>query len=183
MSGTDGAKAALADLHEPPAQTSAEGRQMTFLSETAPAAGEPGSAERTGKAGRPKGARNRSTEEWRRHLLGRYSSPLEAVLKVATTSREALALEVFGVSFERLERDERLQLFDRRVRAAEAALPYLHQKQPQALDLGDGSQPLAFVVVPAGATAEGEQGVVNLLAGDYAEVEDDEPESDDISSD
>jgi hypothetical protein len=41
--------------------------------------------------GRPAGSRNRRTDEWIAHLLGRYPSPLEGLLQMGNLGIEALA--------------------------------------------------------------------------------------------
>lgn len=93
--------------------------------------------------GRPKGARNRSTEDWRRMLLGRYQSPLVACLELASRTPKQIA-EEYGLyhrlvvgSGEHAELVERLDIHAAariRQQAIEAALPYLHQKQPIAVE-------------------------------------------------
>ncbi len=95
-----------------------------------------------GSSGRPKGARNRRTQEWVDYLLARHRAPLEALAEVLTQGPEALRAEL-GC--------ERLEAFDRWLRVAEALLPYLHQKQPMAIQ-ADGGSVLPIVL---GVTAEG----------------------------
>ena len=46
------------------------------------------------KSGRPKGARNRSTEKWRRHFLARYASPLIGLGEIYLRTPELLAREL-----------------------------------------------------------------------------------------
>jgi hypothetical protein len=115
--------------------------------------------ERSGP-GRPKGAKNRSTEQWRQFFLGKYQSPLIGLGETYTRSAEALARELFltretthlapgqtpidtiasydgdghfrGMRYVvwDLERAFRLQQ-----EARIGALPYVHQKLPQAIEL------------------------------------------------
>jgi hypothetical protein len=81
--------------------------------------------------GRPKGSKNRRTEEWARYVTSRYGSPLEALARVMHDGPAALAQEL-GVSL--------IEGFDRWLRVTEALLPYVHGKQPTAVTL-DGAPP------------------------------------------
>lgn len=103
-------------------------------------------------AGRPAGARNRSTEEWRRHLLSRYASPLVGLLEMAARDVRALAEELELWARDpagAVLRDEHgkpllapgalMDALRLQKSALEATLPYLHQKQPMAVEaVGDG---------------------------------------------
>lgn len=77
--------------------------------------------------GRPAGSRNRSTDEWRRYLLGRYGSPLERLLQVAMADTRELAKAV-GLSVGAVWQEQ--------LHAREVCARYLHQAMPQAVDLG-----------------------------------------------
>lgn len=85
--------------------------------------------------GRPPGARNRSTEQWTRYLLSRYRSPLLALAEIAQAHPHRLAAELSeGLpSTEAVTPAEALRII---MQAAQALAPYLHQRQPQALDTG-----------------------------------------------
>lgn len=99
------------------------------------------------KGGRPLGSRNKSTEQWRQYLLGRYVHPVEALLQIASRSPRELAeeLELFQREAETgaIKRDARGQpllqhdalqkAFDRQQAALVAAAPYLMQRQPLAV--------------------------------------------------
>ena len=76
--------------------------------------------------GRPKGARNKRTEEWTAYLLGRYHSPLEALLQLGLMPVQELARSLNCTMIEALA--EKRQ-------ALAAILPYLHQRQPIAVDV------------------------------------------------
>ena len=103
--------------------------------------------------GRPPGAKNRSTEEWREYLLSRYQSPLIGLLEIASRSPVELAKEL-GL-YRRVKVGENGELetkvldihaaFAHQRAAMEAALPYLHQKQPLAIQ-GDGVTPIPVVL-------------------------------------
>jgi hypothetical protein len=86
--------------------------------------------------GRPKGSKNRRTEEWARYVTSRYGSPLEALARVMHGGPAELAREL-GVS--------QVEGFDRWLRVAEALLPYVHGKQPTAVTL-DGAAPAPVVL-------------------------------------
>ncbi len=117
-------------------------------------------AERTGQPGRPKGARNRSTEEWRRHILSRYRSPAVFLAEMYSRTPAQLAAELGLFKFHegklvtapvidaqgRVACDENGRELRQPVlatgeaaamqqAAAIALLPYVHQKLPQAIEL------------------------------------------------
>lgn len=83
-------------------------------------------AERKPGPGRPPGSRNRRTEAWAQFLLARYASPLEVLAQIATSSVEELHKRLGCSPLEALQ-EKRL--------AAIGLLPYLHQRQPIAVDL------------------------------------------------
>lgn len=101
------------------------------------------------KGGRPAGARNRSTEAVRQMFLQRYRSPLMGLGEIYSRSPADLARElklyrkgkVFvdgpdGGAWVEREDPEQLDLeraFRLQKEAMEAALPYVHQKLPQAV--------------------------------------------------
>ena len=119
--------------------------------------------ERTGKAGRPKGARNRSTTEWVEYILGRHKSPLTVLAELYSRSTEDLVNELqrladansrlragegegFNVSVARISPLEVLKL---QRDAAVALLPYIHKRQPMALEID--AKPRGIVVFDADA--------------------------------
>ncbi len=76
--------------------------------------------------GRPPGAPNRRTVEMAQFLLKRYASPLEVLAQIATARVDELSQSLGCDKLEALQ-EKRL--------AAIALLPYVHQKQPVALDV------------------------------------------------
>lgn len=87
--------------------------------------------------GRPAGSRNRSTEEWSRFILTRYRSPLLGLAELAQASPLALQAELGGAPSK--DKPDGCSLLEavRIIMAAQTALaPYLHQKQPLAVDGG-----------------------------------------------
>lgn len=106
-------------------------------------------ASRSGpKGGRPSGARNRSTEQWRRYLLSKYPHPLETLLALTTRKPADLARELGLYKF---HEGKLVEVWDEAsgafvpvldtgaatkvlVDAASAALPYMAQKQPISVE-------------------------------------------------
>lgn len=78
--------------------------------------------------GRPKGALNKTTQWWRDRLLGKYGSPLEHLASIYARPVGLLAKEIGCDLFEALK----LQML-----AAKELAPYVHQKLPVQVDLGD----------------------------------------------
>jgi hypothetical protein len=76
--------------------------------------------------GRPPGARNRRTDEWVDYLLGRYRSPLVVLAETYSRPVEVLAAEL-GCTRE--------DAFKIQIEAASRLAPYLHQKQPLAVNV------------------------------------------------
>jgi hypothetical protein len=129
----EGVAAVLAAHHDPAQPPAAAAEQLALL----PGEGEAAPAEVVERgAGRPKGSRNRRTEEWTRYIQGRYGAPLEELAKVMQGGPHALAREL-GVDL--------VDGFDRWLRVTEALLPYLHQKQPTAVSV-DGAAPAPVVL-------------------------------------
>lgn len=85
-------------------------------------------------AGRPPGAKNKSTKAWTEYILGRYSSPLVALAETYSRTVEdlAAALGLKNPSFE-----QRLDLFKLQLQCAKELSPYVHQKQPLAIEGGE----------------------------------------------
>lgn len=80
-------------------------------------------------AGRPKGAKNKSTKEWVEYFLNRCKSPLMFLGQVITEDTETLARKMCA---------NRIEVLKVQVGAANALLPYIHQKQPLAIEnIGD----------------------------------------------
>lgn len=94
--------------------------------------------------GRPLGSKNKRTIEWAEYLLSRYSSPLEVLAQIATMSIEEL---VAGLRCTKLEALQEKRL------AAIALLPYVHAKQPVAIDFTK-RQIVTLVIVEPEVPAE-----------------------------
>jgi hypothetical protein len=124
------------------------------------------------QGGRPKGARNRSTEQWRQYLASRYTSPLIGLAEMWSRTPAELAkdLELYKYHEGRLVTDaEGKPLLDTgaaaamQLRAREAALPYWHQRQPIAID-GAGGARMGVLVMGDLHVSGGERGDALPLA-------------------
>jgi hypothetical protein len=103
--------------------------------------------------GRPPGAKNKNTEAWTRFLLSRYPSPLQGLAEVAFRPLGDLAAEVLELAGAapgaRPTYDRLVELLKIQLGAMKELAPYLHQKQPMAIQ---------------GA----ENGLINLFIGDVS---------------
>lgn len=124
--------------------------------------------------GRPKGARNRRTEEWVSFILGRYRAPLVVLAETWSRTPRELAEELGlverdGEGQARLGVDGRPRLrngalaeaYGVQQAAAIAALPYLHQRQPLAIQASVKSAGLIVIGDLSGMSEAGE-GVLTL---------------------
>jgi hypothetical protein len=106
------------------------------------------------KGGRPAGSRNKRTDEWVAYLLGRYRSPLVFLLETYSRTPAELAEQMQLYKFHEgklvLDADGKPVLAtgeaaDIQVKAAIAALPYLHQRLPQAIEIKATSRGLLLI--------------------------------------
>lgn len=114
--------------------------------------------EPTGQRGRPKGARNKSTDEWVRYYLGRYRSPLTALGELYSRPLEDLVDELQrmadkhksyvstgeGGRYERVVISP-LDVLKMQRDAAVAILPYIHKRQPIEVEV-DQRRPGVVVI-------------------------------------
>lgn len=96
-------------------------------------------------AGRPKGSRSKTTLEWQAFIRANYGDPMVALAQIAFGKTEDLAKK-HGVKVE--------EMSARQLRAAEALLPYFHQKMPQAIEVDKGVTILNLMVGAAVAVAQ-----------------------------
>lgn len=75
--------------------------------------------------GRPKGSRNKSTQEWVDYFMTKNKSPLMVLGELYSKDTIELAREM------RCDRIDALKL---QISAANAVLPYVHKKQPLAIE-------------------------------------------------
>lgn len=112
------------------------------------------------KAGRPPGARNRRSEDVARFVIERIGDPLLVQAMVACMPAEELAAAA-GWSVGEAIAEKRL--------AAGLVLPYLHRRQPLAVDLTDHR--VVYLTVSAGAPARvAEDGAQVLEVVEYQQV-------------
>lgn len=140
-----GLKTAVAALHDPaapvPGAEAVEQLEMLPLTKKA----EEKQIVMDRRRGRPPGAKNKNTQEWRDYLLSRYSSPLEALAQTYSLPVEELRTMVGGTL---------LDAYKLQLQAAKELAPYLHQKMPLAIDTGD--QGLIQLTINMGAQAAAE---------------------------
>ena len=90
--------------------------------------------------GSRKGCKNKNTEEWAKYLLSKYASPLEGLAQVYTMPVEALARHL-GCDL--------LEACKVQITAMATLAPYVHSKQPLAIDGGEHG--LVSLIINAGA--------------------------------
>lgn len=130
-----------------------------------------------GKGGRPKGAANRSTQEWTRYLAGKYGSPLEGLCDLYGRDIRELAqeLELYRrdhLGNPMLDREGNPQLnlveaFKLQQNAMMAALPFMHSKMPQAIQVQNKERGL-LIVGELGADSEAQ--ALSLFPEEYQEL-------------
>lgn len=139
---------------------------------------EAGPGERRGR-GRPVGSRNRSTQDWSRFILSRYRSPLIGLAEIASATPAELQAALGGpprppvAEGAGAEGDGgggiSLQACLSLIMQAQASLaPYLHQKQPLAIDAGGVG--MMTIIIQKGEAAISE-GVRIVPIDDAEEVE------------
>ena len=154
----EGLKTAVAELHDRnlPIPGADESEQLGLLPELPLDSGfeRQGSAGPRGR-GRPPGAKNKNTEEWRKFLLATGRSPLEVLQQTFSCSIEQLARALgrdAPVTF-----DQALELYKLQIQAAKELAPYVHQKMPLAIDNGNGGGLIQLVINQGLADAQGIQ--------------------------
>ena len=113
--------------------------------------------------GRPKGSKNKRTEDWTEYLLNNYRSPLIMFAETYSRPTAALALEL-RCTFE--------EAFKIQMDAAKQLAPYVHQKLPQAIEIeGDkGLINLTMVVTEAYAAIQSNTGI-KIIDAETVEIE------------
>lgn len=165
-----GARSAVKDaMKREPVDVGAAARQMPLpmlVEDAGPReAAEGDDGEKRGP-GRPAGSRNRRQQAWADWLLSQYRSPLQALAEAANRPLGELLAEIkriCEVNHIPLKADGGfvLELLKFQLRAAVELAPYIHQKQPQAVDLGDGQGlvHLSFNLAPEAADVARRHGV------------------------
>lgn len=119
--------------------------------------------EARGRRGRPKGARDRKTQELVTYLKSRYRHPLEALAEAWSRPVAVLAAEL-GC--------DKVKAYELQQEAAKASLPYWASKQPVAVSLeGKGVVQLIIGEVALQEGGEGENAVIidGTIAGEESE--------------
>lgn len=114
--------------------------------------------------GRPPGARNRRTEDRVEYIAKRYGMPLERLAQIWSADPRVYAAE------HGLDVDEAL---DDIRDAAKAALPYMHQKQPLAVDVTRRQSFTFHFVEPQAVEEAAEDAITIHLAATELESEND----------
>lgn len=120
---------------------------------------------------------NKRTEEWVSYLLGRYRSPLVGLLETYSRSARELAetLELWQRDHlghlvlddhgkPQLSSTAMLEAFKVQMAAQAAALPYLHQRLPQAIEVKGEQRGLLVIGSLDMGAGEGSDGLVLPLA-------------------
>ena len=123
-----GLKTAITALHDPAASVpgAIDGEQLDMLPFDKQIA-EKNLPLQRGR-GRPPGAKNKNTEQWRDYLLSRYASPLEGLAQTYSLPIDEIC---------KMLSCTKLDAFKLQILAMKELAPYVHQKMPLALDAGD----------------------------------------------
>jgi hypothetical protein len=188
----DGLKTALA-LLDGQAQPLPRGQQLNLLPDETDEGGDlplvAGTVRQPGsKGGRPAGRRNRSTDEWARYIGLRYPSPLVALAETWSRSVRELAeeLELYRVGSDGkpvLDPDGKpllnlIEAFKLQQSAMVNALPYLHSKMPQAVQVQGKTRGLLIIGDLGKAGVDGDALTLNIA--DYQEVSEGDNEQSDV---
>lgn len=122
--------------------------------------------------GRPQGSRNLRNQRIANYLLARYRDPLEGLVAMAALGVDELAASL-GCS--------RAEAFAEKRLCAVAAIPYLHQRQPLAVDL-TGRQVVHLTISDGLPDAPDHAGVGEVL-GRIIDLEENQRLSDDEAGD
>lgn len=108
------------------------------------------------RAGRPAGAANRATKEFRDFILSQHRSPLLTLARLQSQDPLTLARQLGCKPTEAL---------DRIIRAAECLAPYMHQKQAIAVDVSNTKTVTLTILdgVAGGPDHQGDNDIIDLL--------------------
>ncbi len=123
---------------------------------------------RQNRRGRPAGVKNKRTEDFRKYILGFGQDPAITLMQIQATDPEILVERSAAMDTvkRRLSYGDAQQL---RVRCAEALMPFIHSKQPVAVDMNFTG--LSDLVI-AGVT-HSEAQVQDIIDGDFLPLDDD----------
>ena len=128
------------------------GEQLALIPEAAPAGDE------ARGPGRPPGAKNRATRQTAEWFLSRFMSPLEGAGKLISAYFQDPAKFCDENS---LNRADALKLVAQLMRDV---APYVHRRQPIALESGGGGLAMALVLAPPETSDQDVMDVVDLNA-------------------
>lgn len=120
------------------------------------------------RAGRPKGSRNKRTAEFRRYILAFGQDPAITLMQIQSTPPELLIAR----SSEEDSAKRRMTYGEAqalRVRCAEGLMPFIHAKQPVAVDMSFSG--LSDLII-AGVT-HSESDVADILDADFIDMDHD----------
>lgn len=140
--------AALEQRAEPP---EAEQMDLLGLPEPRTADGVAFIAQRTGKAGRPLGARNKRTQKTVEWLMSVYQDPRAVLLAIAQAPVDELCARLNCKPMEALQ-EKRL--------AAIGVLPYIAQRQPLAVDFTE--RKIVYLNLIDGTVSAGDSNIDGL---------------------
>lgn len=157
-----GIQTAVADLHDPnqPPIMPAEQLPLLPISEVGREIAADNGENPRG-VGRPKGAKNRSTKEWTEYVLGQYRSPLIVLAETYSRSIADLAVDL-GYDLKTITPAQRKELLQLQLQCARELAPYVHQKQPMAIEAGESG---LVTLVIGGMPGQTPVGVNDPLAG------------------
>ncbi|MEE9395270.1 MAG: hypothetical protein V3W41_22485 [Planctomycetota bacterium] len=112
--------------------------------------------------GRPKGARNKTTDDMVKYLRARYADPLEFLAQTISRPVEVLAKEIGCKTAEALARQ---------ITAAGVLLPYIHSRQPQTLQV-EGADFVLMINTGANLTTDEARQAITILEGDLVDEDD-----------
>ena len=114
---------------------------------------------RARRRGRPPGAKNKRTDDFAKWINGFGQHPAITLMQISSTDTEVL-VGLSGKSY--------LECLDRRIRCAEALLPYLESKKPVAVDMTFSG--VADLIIQGVTHSDGE--IAEMLEGDFLPVDD-----------
>lgn len=107
-------------------------------------------------AGRPKGAKNKRTQEWADYILSQYQSPLIALAETYSRPTEELS-KFLGC--------KKLEALNVQLSAAKEVASYVHQKMPVAVDVKSDALPVFHFHMGNNSDSEvNEQSLNDVLA-------------------
>ena len=132
-----------------------------------PAVAEDG-AERTGRAGRPKGSRNRSTTEMVRFLHTFGQGPLVGAVKIVNTVEADGLPDIRGLA-QRLgvDREDALKVW---IKCAELVAPYMAQKLPTAVHVSSGADREILIIDASRTIDDAPVSADDLLGGAFGGI-------------